>query len=257
MRYLIGLGVLVLALAGSPRARKDQPQIVDLTGTIYVGMVRETLGDAMIEKYGIHEVSMEPEMTFEKTTGRSTYLGVSTQVGTHLDAGAHVEPNGWSVDRVELDHLIGPGVLVDMRSKTADDPVTPADLEKHNIQRGDMVVFYFDYHRPKPGELYSQSYLTDETARWLVARGVRCVVSNTPGLENFKRGVAQRWTEPANQKVAWPVHKILLGAHIPIVEGVTNLDQLVGKRFQFIALPLKIAGADGSPVRAIALMDGN
>jgi kynurenine formamidase len=55
--------------------------------------------------------------------------------------------------------------------------------------------------------------------------------------------------------VAWPVHKILLSEHIPIIEGLTNLDQLVGRHFRFIALPLKIAGADGSPIRAIAVLE--
>ena len=255
MRAIALTFLLAAALASGPRSPEPQPKIVDLTDTIRVGLVRETVGEAMMEKYGLREVHMEPEMSFEKTTGRSTYLGISTQLGTHIDAQAHVEPGGWSVDQVDLDRLIGPGVLVDVRSKTPEDPVTPADLEKHKIRRGDVVVFYFTYQVPKPGELYSQSYLTDETARWLVARGVRCVVSNTPGLENFKRGVAQHWTDPANQKIAWPVHKILLGARIPIVEGVTNVDQLVGKRFRFIALPLKIAGADGSPVRAVALLE--
>lgn len=194
-------------------------------------------------------------MTFQKTTGRSTFLGISTQVGTHLDAGAHTAPDGWGVDQVDLDRLIGPGVVVDVRNKTADDPVTPADLQKAGIQKGDVVIFYFEYHPPKPGELYSQAYLTDETARWLVARGVRCVASNTPGLENARRGQANRWFDPANQKQAWPVHQTLLGARIPILEGLVNIERLLGKRFQFIALPLKIEGVDGSPVRAIAILD--
>jgi hypothetical protein len=48
--------------------------------------------------------------------------------------------------------------------------------------------------------------------------------------------------------------QILLSLRIPILEGLTNLDQLLGKQFRFIALPLKIAGADGSPVRAIAIL---
>jgi kynurenine formamidase len=232
----------------------DKPQIIDLTDTIRVGLVEQTAGRAMIEKYGIHEVSMEPEMNFKVTTGRSTFLGISTQVGTHVDAGAHVEPDGWPVDQIDLDRMMGPGVLVDERAKTADDPVTPADLEKQSIHEGDIVVFYFNYHPPKDGELYSQSYLTDETARWLVKHKVRAIASNTPGVENFKRGVAQHWTEPQNQAVAWPVHKILLSHRIPIIEGLTNLDQLLGRRFQFIALPLKIAGADGSPIRAVAVL---
>jgi kynurenine formamidase len=245
--------LLLLSLAGLSSDATSQ-QLIDLTDTIHVGLVRETAGQAMIDKYGIHEVQLEPEMNFQTTTGRSTFLGISTQVGTHVDAGAHVEPDGWTIDKIDLQRLIGPGVVVDVRKKTADEPVTPADLEKYGIQRGDIVLFYFNYHPPKEGEFYSQSYLTDETARWLVAQGVKCIASNTPGVENFKRGVAQRWTDPRNQKVAWPVHKILLGEHIPIIEGLTNLEPLLGRRFQFIALPLKIAGVDGSPIRAIAIL---
>jgi kynurenine formamidase len=251
MQRLVLLAFFLVAAAMAwPRPRPEQ--LLDLTDTIHVGLVRETAGQATIEKYGIHEVQLQPEMNFHTTTGRSTFLGISTQVGTHVDAGAHVEPDGWTIDQIDLQRLIGPGVLIDVRSKTADDPVTPADLEKYKINEGDILLFYFSYHPPKEGELYSQSYLTDETARWLVSRGVKCIGSNTPGLENFKRGVAQHWTDPDNQKVAWPVHKILLSHHIPIVEGLVNLDSLVGRKFRFVALPLKILGVDGSPVRAIA-----
>jgi arylformamidase len=252
MKTLSYMSALLLVLLSQAAG---QQRVIDLTETIRPGMVRETLGDAMIEQYGIRDVTFTPEMTFQKTTGRSTHIGVGTQVGTHIDAGAHVEPDGWGVDEVRLESLIGPGVVVDVRSKSAADPVTPKDLEGLGISRGDAVLFLFTYTPPKPGELYSQSYLTDEAAQWLVARGVRCVGSNTPGLENFRRGVAQKWTDPANQAVAWPVHKTLLRAHIPIIEGLTNLDQLIGKQFQFIALPLKISGADGSPVRAIAVFE--
>ena len=246
------LGVLVLGAQDGPAHQK---KIVDLTDTIRVGLVRETLGDAAVEKNGIHEVRFEPEMNFRVTTGRSTYMSISTQIGTHMDAGAHVEPDGWPIDQVDLEHVMGPGVVVDVRSKSAEDPVNPSDLEKYNLRSGDIVIFYFHYETPKPGELYSQSFLTDETARYLVAKKVRCIGSNTPGIENFKRGVAKHWTDPANQKAAWPVHKILLGNQIPIIEGLVNLDAVLGKRFQFIGLPLKILGADGSPLRAIAILE--
>ena len=249
---LAAFGALVVGTQAGPARPK---RIVDLTDTIRVGLVRETLGDAMIEKGGMHEVRFEPEMNFRETTGRSTYMSISTQIGTHMDAGAHVEPDGWPIDQVDLDHVMGPGVVVDVRGKTAEDPVNPSDLEKYKIRAGDIVIFYFHYETPKPGELYSQSYLTDETARYLVAKGIRCIGSNTPGIENYKRGVAKHWTDPANQKIAWPVHKTLLDNHIPIIEGLVNLDAVRGKRFQFIGLPLKIAGADGSPVRAIAILD--
>jgi len=203
-RVILVTPLLLLSLAGLSSDATGQ-QLIDLTDTIHVGLVRETAGRAMIEKYGIHEVQLEPEMNFQTTTGRSTFLGISTQVGTHVDAGAHVEPDGWTIDKIDLQLLIGPGVVVDVRKKTADEPVTPADLTRYDIQHGDIVLFYFNYHPPKEGELYSQSYLTDETARWLVARGVKCIASNTPGVENFKRGVAPHRTDPRNQKVAWTV----------------------------------------------------
>ncbi|NDQ56439.1 MAG: cyclase family protein [Acidipila sp.] len=250
--WIVMLSVFVTGAQGKPARQK---RIVDLTDTIRVGLVKETLGEAMIVKGGIHEVRFEPEMNFRETTGRSTYMSISTQIGTHMDAGAHVEPEGWPIDQVDLDHVMGPGVVVDFRAKTAADPVNPSDLEKYKIRAGDIVIFYFHYETPKPGELYSQSYLTDETAQYLVAKGVRCIGSNTPGIENYKRGVANHWTDPANQKIAWPVHKTLLGNHIPIIEGLVNLDAVIGKRFQFIGLPLKIAGADGSPIRAIAILE--
>lgn len=247
------LGVVILFF--SPRiSAGPQGKIVDLTEGIHVGMVAESVGKAAMELYGIHEVRLEPEMSFQKTTGRSTFLETSTQIGTHMDAGAHVDPNGWTVDKVELDRLISPGVLVDLRSKTSDDSITPADFEKYKIRPGDSVILFFNYRPPKPGELYSQAFLTEQAARWLVRHRVECVASNTPGLENLKRAEQNHWTDPTNQKIAWPVHKILLGAKIPIVEGLTNLDQLVGHHFEFIVLPLKIVGADGSPVRAIAIL---
>jgi arylformamidase len=252
--WLLSIVLVLLIPSAVSAAGGDKPQIIDLADTIRVGLVEQTAGRAMIEKYGIHEVSMEPEMNFKVTTGRSTFLGISTQVGTHVDAGAHVEPDGWPVDQIDLDRMMGPGVRVDVRGKTDEDPVTPADLEKQSIHEGDIVVFYFNYHPPRAGELYSQSYLTDETARWLVQHKVRAIANNTPGVENFKRGVAQHWTEPQNQEAAWPVHKILLSNRIPIIEGLTNLSELLGRRFQFVALPLKIAGADGSPVRAVAVL---
>ena len=51
----------------------------------------------------------------------------------------------------------------------------------------------------------------------------------------------------------FPVHQILLAAGIVIVEGLTNLDQLKQEQVTFIALPLKVEGGDGTPVRAIAI----
>jgi arylformamidase len=251
--FLLSLLLSAVTMTGADRG-KASPNIIDLTDTIRVGVVEDSIGDAAMKAFGIDEVSLSPEMTFQKTTGRSTRVCLSSQIGTHMDAGAHADPDGWAVNEAPLDHLIVPGVVVDVRSKTDEEGITAAELEKHDIRSGNAVLFLFAYAKPKPGEMFSQSFLTEEAAEWLVKHGVRCVGSNTPGLEDHKRAAREHWMDPANQKQAWPVHKILLHSHIPIIEGLTNLDKLVGKKFQFIGLPLKIEGIDGAPVRALAVL---
>jgi len=252
--FFLALFLSAVTMRGA-ESGKASPNIIDLTDTIRVGIVENSIGDAAMKAFGIDEVSLSPEMTFQKTTGRSTRVCLSSQIGTHMDAGAHADPDGWPVNEAPLDHLIVPGVVVDVRTKTDEEGITGADLEKHNIHFGDAVLFLFAYAKPKPGEMFSQSFLTEEAAEWLTKHGVRCVGSNTPGLEDHKRAAREHWMDPANQKQAWPVHKILLHRHIPIIEGLTNLDKLVDKKFQFIALPLKIEGIDGAPVRALAVIE--
>jgi len=245
---------MMLALTAVAVAAEKPRTIIDLTDTIRVGMVEDTIGDAAMKALGIDEVAMSPEMTFAKTTGRSTRVCLSSQIGTHMDAGAHADPHGWPINEAPLEHLIVPGVVVDVREKNDEQGIMPADLEKYPIHRGDAVLFLFTYAKPKSGEMFTQSFLTEEAARWLVKHGVTCVGSNTPGLEDHKRGAREHWMDPANQNAAWPVHKILLGQKIPIIEGLVNLDKLVGKKFEFIGLPLKIEGIDGAPVRALAVL---
>jgi arylformamidase len=249
------LASLVISVSLCAADKKASPTIIDLTDTIHVGLVQESIGDAAMKAFGIDEVAMTPEMTFAKTTGRSTRICLSSQIGTHMDAGAHAEPEGWPINAAPLDHLIVPGIVVDVRTKTDEEGITSADLKKYDIRSGDAVLFLFSYTPPKAGEMFTQAFLSEEGAEWLVQHGVKVVGSNTPGLEDHKRGAREHWMDPSNQKQAWPVHKILLGRQVPIIEGLTNLDKLVGKKFQFVGLPLKVDGIDGAPVRAVAVLE--
>ncbi len=140
-RQFLLLFLLTAATMVSAGTRKTSPTIIDLTDTIRVGMVEDSIGDAAMKAFGIDEVSTNPEMTFQKTTGRSTRICLSSQIGTHMDAGAHADPDGWPANEAPMDHLIVPGVVVDVRAKTDDEGITPADLEKYDIRPGDAVLF--------------------------------------------------------------------------------------------------------------------
>jgi kynurenine formamidase len=83
-------------------------------------------------------------------------------------------------------------------------------------------------------------YVSTELAAWLAEKKVGLVGMDTP----------------TPNCIDWKiVHETFLSNNILIVEGLTNLDKLNSEEFTFIALPLKFKGGDGSPVRAVAILD--
>jgi kynurenine formamidase len=84
--------------------------------------------------------------------------------------------------------------------------------------------------------------ISEELARWCVSRGVNILGVEPPSVADVN-----------NLEEVTRIHKILLSGGVTIVEGLTNLEQLTQERVFFGALPLPLAGADGSPVRAFAI----
>jgi kynurenine formamidase len=84
--------------------------------------------------------------------------------------------------------------------------------------------------------------ISDELARWCVTRQVNILGVEPPSIADVN-----------NLEEVTRIHKILLQGGVTIVEGLTNLDQITGNRVQFAAIPLRLAGGDGSPVRAFAI----
>jgi kynurenine formamidase len=86
--------------------------------------------------------------------------------------------------------------------------------------------------------------ISEELARWCVERGVRVLGVEPPSVADVN-----------NLAEVKLIHRILLGAQVVIVEGLTNLEALAHDRILFCAAPLKIAGGDGAPCRAFAIED--
>ena len=86
--------------------------------------------------------------------------------------------------------------------------------------------------------------ISEELATWCVEHGVRMLGVEPPSVADVNR------TDEVTR-----IHKILLSGGVTIVEGLTHLEQLSRARVIFGAMPLKLAGSDGSPVRAFALED--
>ena len=176
-----------------------------------------------------------------------TQISMSTHQGTHLDAPYHFYEDGKTVDQMPLDRFFGPAALVDLAPGAflpAKTPITMKMLEPHvaKFQLGAKVLYRTGWDRTfgTPECFTDYPTLTLEAARWIADRriGLLGMDTMTPSAD---------WKE---------VHWTLLqqGVEIVIVEGLTNLEKLP-EQFLFVGFPLNIKGRDGSPIRAVAVVD--
>jgi arylformamidase len=174
-----------------------------------------------------------------------THVDMVCHVGTHVDAPCHFIEGAPAIDELPLERFTGPGIVC--RAKAGADELIGIDgvVGRERIETGDIVVLDTGYARHFGTPDYDRHpALSTQLAHWFVERGVKLVAVDMPTPD---LAVAAR---PAG--FDWPVHKILLGAGVLIAEHVTNLSELSGKRIEAMFAPLRIAGADGAPVRALA-----
>jgi kynurenine formamidase len=179
----------------------------------------------------------------------SRILMFSDHIGTHVDSPFHFIPGGGAIESVPLERLVGPAVRLDVSAKPPEAPVTPAMLEAAaaaagvRVEPGDILLV-----RAWPGRHGDDGFLkcaglNREAAGWIVDRGVKALGCDLASPD-----------DPGD--LTRPVHMILLGQEIPIMEHIANLETLPEARFLFVGVPLRIRGATGSPIRAMAILNG-
>jgi arylformamidase len=165
-------------------------------------------------------------------------LALGTHTGTHVDPPAHFIPGGATVDVLALDVLVGPAIVADVN---AAGPVDRAALESLSLPDGTTRLLL------KTGA--DSGALTADGAQWLVDRGVSLVGADTLSIEPESLCPGVRGCPPEEQ---YPVHRTLLGAGVVIVEGL-DLRAVTPGPYQLVCLPLRIAGGDGAPARAVLI----
>ena len=124
-----------------------------------------------------------------------------------------------------------------------------------DVRPGDIVLIHSGYVDAAPTERIRQQHVTVEGAHWLVDRGVKAVGCEPIGIEHLYDGYNVHGYYDPSHPNPWPVHGILLGNDVYIVEGLASLAGLVGQRVRFSALPLLFPKLSGSPVRAVAWIE--
>lgn len=187
--------------------------------------------------------------------------------GTHLDSPIHFAEGKWTTDQIPLDRLIGPAVVVDVSAavtRTGADYLVAARDFTHweaahgAIPQGAIVLVRTGWGARWPdrarylgttktgqeavAELHFPG-IAPEAARWLVGRKVRAVGIDTPSLDY-------------GQSQTFGTHVLLLGENIPGLENLANLERLPAAGAFVIALPMKIGGGSGGPLRIVAWVGG-
>lgn len=194
---------------------------------------------AMTVYRGNPPVRIRPAMTLRKDHVNVSELCLGSHTGTHVDAPSHFIKGAKGIDRVDLEHFIGPAWVADLRQVRGG--IGAADLDRARIPRGTRRILLHTsnsrwWHPPRRFRT-DFVYLAADGADWMVDRGVQLVGIDYLSIEGY--GV-----EGA------PTHHRLLGAGIPILEGL-DLFKVRPGRWQMAAMPLRIKDGDAGLTRAV------
>lgn len=190
---------------------------------------------------------------------QSTLLTIHAHAFTHVDAPVHVLPGAADIARVPVDQWMGEAAVVDLTHLGDNGEVTAGELERHapHVRPGDIALLRTDWPRKASIEterFWRQAPYTGQSAcEWLVARGVKAVGYDYPPDYHVRTHIFGP-REPLRRE-DFTTHHVFFPAGVTVIEYLTNLDRIGVPRCRFVALPLAVEGADGCPVRAVALVD--
>lgn len=210
--------------------------VVDLTHLIsesmpvFPGTERPVLADAFtIARNGFAEKSLQ----------------FVSHTGTHIDAPGHILAHAPKLDKFPAGRFLGPGLVLDV-SAVHGRHVEVDDIRAHEqrLHGVEFALLHSGWARYWGNSAYFAGYpvLSPAAAQWLTRFALKGVGADTISLDEV-------------DSTALAVHRTFLAANLLIVENLTGLETLIGKEFIFSCLPLRIADADGSPIRAVAMIN--
>lgn len=169
-------------------------------------------------------------------------LSLAVHTGTHVDAPVHFLQGGSGVENLPLDMLVGPAYVLELPDSV--DIITAALLQEKQIPAGVERVLLKTRNSAglKNATEFNTAYvgLAADGAEYLVAHGIRLV-----GID---------YLSVAPYKQSRPTHEALLNAGVVIVEGL-DLTGIMAGMYMLVCLPMKLAGSDGAPARAVLIED--
>jgi arylformamidase len=209
------------------------PKLFDVSPEIFPGMVVWP-GDAGVELARVDKME-------EGAHSNTSHLSCGTHTGTHIDAPLHFLPAGAALDGIPLEALVGPAWVADFPQAAR---MGAADLEAAGIPEGiERLLLKTSNSRlwAEDNSFHPEYVGLDESgAEWIVERNLQLV-----GVDYLSVAAHDR---------TGPVHRILLGKGVVIVEGL-DLNGVPSGACRFYCLPLRLRGAEAAPARAVIERD--
>ncbi|BES63867.1 cyclase family protein [Gottschalkiaceae bacterium SANA] len=182
--------------------------------------------------------------TIEEVGFREKKWTMYSHMGTHMDAPAHMIADGKTLDQFSVEKFMGRGMILDVRECTAKEiPLGRLQAYESILKKVDYVLIQTGWELFWGSEQYVGSFpaLSIEAAEYMMQFNLKGIGVDAISIDLMD-------TE------SFPIHKILLENDLVIIENLKNMSLLEGQ-FDFYAFPLNVEDADGSPIRAIAVVE--
>ena len=185
-----------------------------------------------------------PIRTLETHGHNEKRLALTTHTGTHMDAPAHLIDGAQTLDSLEAGQFAGRGLVIDVRDMGPEIGVDVLEARRAELAACDYLLLRTGWDEKWKTEGYLSGFpaLSPEAAAWLAGQNMKGLGVDCISVDLI-------------DSTELPVHHAVLGAGMVIVENLKGLGELPAEPFTFLALPLPVEGADGSPVRAVALIE--
>ena len=211
---------------------------------------------------------VENYTTTEKEGVNVKFMKMGTHTSTHIDAPHHYYREGKTLNDFQVEYFMGKGIVLDFSEKGEKYAITKEDIMAYadRLKKVDFAILNTGWEKYYgTWDFFKHPYLTKEAAKALVDLGIRIVGTDGSSADAaFGFATAQRVEDPTfeeilenmdRENVRDEAHHMLLGNETLIVEYLCNLNSLPKEEAFYSFLPLKILEADGSPIRAVAMLE--
>ncbi|MCQ6267816.1 cyclase family protein [Fictibacillus sp. WQ 8-8] len=186
---------------------------------------------------------IKPATEIDKDGYQVSEILFGSHTGTHVDAPFHFQKNGQTIDQSDLMNFLGTGLVIDVTGKDDGEKIDMSDVEKDLARLEDekIVLFHTGWSAYRGTEKYFRHpYICVKVIERLLEMGIRTFFIDALNID-------------PPDGTAFPAHEAITGVNGIIGENFCSFDQIDFPKPLIIALPLRLTGLDGSPVRAVAI----